>query len=72
MTRVTFGVAASAFVAIQALQPTATHFASEYPLASKHFFSSFYVDDCLAGAESTQEAVQLPVTTQESSIQGRI
>ena len=59
MTRVTFGVAASAFVAIQSLQQTATDFASEYPLASKHVFKSFYVDDCLAGAESTEEAVQL-------------
>ena len=59
MTRVTFGVAASAFVAIQSLQQMATDFASEYPLASKHVFKSFYVDDCLAGAESTEEAVQL-------------
>ena len=59
MTRVTFGVAASAFVAIQSLQQTATDFTSEYPLASKHVFKSFYVDACLGGAESTKDALQL-------------
>ena len=59
MTRVTFGVAASAFVAIQALQQTAIDFESGYPVASKHVFSSFYVDDCLAGADSPQETIQL-------------
>ena len=59
MTHVTFGVAASAFVAIQALQQTAIDFESGYPVASKHVFSSFCVDDCLAGADSPQEAIQL-------------
>ncbi len=65
MTRVTFGVTASAFVAIQALQQTATDFASENPLASKHVFSSFYVDDCLAGAESMEWDEEVPSNIQE-------
>ncbi len=50
MTRVTFGVASSPFVAIQSLQQTAHDFGDSFPLAKPHVFSSMYVDDCLAGA----------------------
>ena len=59
MTRVTFGVAASPFAAVQALQQTATDFGQEHSLANSHVFKSFYVDDCLAGADTPQEAIQL-------------
>jgi len=54
MTRVTFGVAASPFVATKALQQTADDFADKFPKAAETVSTSFYVDDCLTGAESTQ------------------
>lgn len=59
MTRVTFGVSAYSFAAVQALQQTAHDFGQDYPQANLHLFSSFYVDDCLAGADTPQQALQL-------------
>ena len=59
MTRVTFGVAASPFAAVQSLQQTAEDFGQELPLAKHHVLHSFYVDDVLAGAKTPQEAAQL-------------
>ena len=59
MTRVTFGVASSPFVAVKALQQTAHDFGDLFPLAKPPVFSSFYVDDCLAGADSIQEDLDL-------------
>ncbi len=38
------------FVAVKALQQTAHDFGDLFPLAKPRVFSSFYVDDCLAGA----------------------
>ena len=58
MTRVTLGVAASPYAAVQALQQTATDFGQNYPLANSHLFQSFYVDDCLTGADSPQVKLQ--------------
>ena len=40
-------------------QQTATDFGHEYPLASPHVQTYFYVDDCLAGADTPHEAAQL-------------
>ena len=59
MTRVTFGVSASAFVAIKSLQQTANDHGHQYPIATSHVFKSFYVDDCLAGADTPDEALEL-------------
>jgi len=59
MTRITFGVSASAFAAIKSLQQTAHDHTQAYPIASSHVYKSFYVDDCLAGADTEQEALQL-------------
>ncbi len=59
MTRVTFGVAASPFAAIRTLQQVAADFGADYPLASPHVSKSFYVDDFLAGAQTTEEAISL-------------
>ena len=59
MARVIFGVAASHFAAVQALQQTATDFGKKYPLASTHVLTSFYVNDSLVGADTPQEAAQL-------------
>ena len=59
MTRITFGVAASAFAAIRSLQQTALDFGDEFPLAKPHIFNSFYVNDCLAGADNVEQAFLL-------------
>ena len=59
MTRVTFGVSASPYLAIKTLQQTAKDHGADYPTASKHITSSFYVDDLLAGAQTPEEAKQL-------------
>ena len=55
----TFGVAASPYLAVKCLQHTAQDFGAAFPRASLHVQSSFYVDDCLAGASTPQEALAL-------------
>ena len=59
MTRVTFGVSASPYLAVRTLQQTAVDHGEEYPKASSHIRNSFYVDDFLGGADTPQEAVDL-------------
>ncbi|XP_064396444.1 uncharacterized protein LOC135343372 [Halichondria panicea] len=59
MTRVTFGVSASSFVANMCVKQNAIDLESEYPCAAKQVHTSFYVDDYLGGADSSQEAVKL-------------
>ena len=51
-----FGVAASPYLAVRALQQTAPDFGVDYPQASPHVTHSFYVDDLLAGADTPEEA----------------
>ena len=57
MTRVTFGVSASPFLAVRTLQQTADEHGEEYPKATQRH--SFYVDDFLGGADSPEDAVML-------------
>ena len=52
MTQVTFGVSASPFAPNMAVRQNAIDNASEFPLAVKAVFNSFYVDDGLTGADS--------------------
>ena len=59
MTRVTFGVSASPYVAIKTLQRTAKEHGTEHPTAAAHILSSFYVDDLLAGTQTPEEAKEL-------------
>ena len=59
MTRVTFGVSASPFLAVRTLQQTADDHGEEYPKATQHIRHSFYVDDYLGGADNPEEAVLL-------------
>ena len=58
MTRVTFGVAASFFAANMSIKQHALDFALEFSLAAKAVDESFYVGDCLTGAD-TVEAIEL-------------
>ena len=59
MTRVTFGVSASPYLAVRTLQQTAADHGLDQPEAVQHIMSSFYVDDLLAGATTVTEALQL-------------
>ena len=59
MNRVTFGVAASPYVAVKTLQQTAKDFSGDFPQAAWHLTHSFYVDDLLGGANSEEEALEL-------------
>ena len=61
MTRITFGVSASSFIANMCIKQNATDFESEYPNAAKQVEESFYVDDYLGGVDSPLEAVKLQV-----------
>ena len=64
MTRVTFGVSASSFVANMCIKQNALDHASVYPLAAKAVENSFYVDDGLTGADSVEGAIELHVQLQ--------
>ena len=59
MTRVTFGVSASPYLAVRTLQQAAEDHGADYPGASLHILQSFYVDDLLAGANTPEEALTL-------------
>ena len=59
MTRVTFGVSSSSFVANMAVKQNAENFAHKYPMAAKVVNEAFYVDDCLTGADDLKEAIEL-------------
>lgn len=56
MTRVTFGVKSSPYLASQVLQQIAQDYEHEHPEAAKIVKRSFYVDDVLTGAETVEAA----------------
>ena len=58
MTRVTFGVTSSPFLATQVLRQVAKDHGKQYPRAAK-IISNFYVDDCLTGAATSEEAREI-------------
>ena len=58
MTRVTFGISSSAFIANMCVKRNASDFAHKYPIAAKIVNDSFYVDDCLTGPDSVEGAVE--------------
>ena len=59
MRRLTFGVTCSPFLATEVLRKVAEEYKSDYPEAAKIISTSFYVDDVLTGAPSTQEGMVL-------------
>ena len=70
MTRLTFGVSASSFLANMCVKQNAHDLSHLFPLASAAVESSFYVDDCLTGADSLPEAIQLRRELQDLSQRG--
>ena len=59
MTRITFGVSASSFIANMCVKQNAIDNGSQYPRAAKQVETSFYVYDYLGGADSQEEAMKL-------------
>ena len=70
MTRVTFGISASPYLAIQTLQQTAADHGADHPVAAHHITHSFYVDDLLAGAATEDEAKELYQDLREILLKG--
>ena len=59
MTRVTFGVSSSPFLAIKTLRQLALDFGTQFPSAVPLVLNSFYVDDLLTGSETPEQALNL-------------
>ena len=59
MSRVTFGVASSPYLAVQTLQQAATDFGQDYPVAQWYINNSFYVDDLLGVADTVADTLSL-------------
>ena len=59
MCRLTFGVTSSPYLASQVLLQLADDYESKCPRASKIIRSCFYVDDCLTGTSTIEEAQEL-------------
>ena len=65
MTRVTFGVSASSFIANMCVKQNILDFAVDYPEATREATKSFYVDDDLTGADTIEETIRLQHELQE-------
>ena len=61
MTRLTFGVTSSPFIATQVLHQVAADYSDEFPTAAAIIRSRFYVDDVLTGADTLEEAAHIRV-----------
>ena len=59
MARLTFSISASAYAANTSVKQNALDLALEFPQAAKVVEQSFYVDDCLIGSDTVEEAVKL-------------
>ena len=58
MKRLTIGIASSPFLATRVLHQMADDYQDKYPEAAAMVKKSFYVDDCLTGANTPEEALQ--------------
>jgi len=59
MTRVTFGVRCSPFLATQVIRDLAVNHSESHPEASRTILESFYVDDYISGSSTLEEAIHL-------------
>ncbi len=58
MNRLTFGVKSSPFLATQVLRQLASDYQTQYPDAARTILEDFYVDDCISGASTVEEATK--------------
>ena len=59
MTHVTFGMSASSFAANMSVKRNAMDHVLELPKVATAVETTFYVDDCLCGAHSVQEPIDV-------------
>ena len=59
MTRVTFSITSSPFLATQVLRQVAKDYQKQYPRGFHIVCKRFYVDDCLTGTSTVKEAAQI-------------
>lgn len=59
MTRVTFSITSSPFLATQTLQQIATNVTEQFPEAAHALRNAFYVDDCITGTDTRTQALEL-------------
>lgn len=59
LTRVTFGMSSAPQSAVRAMIQCADDLKDKYPLAAAVIKRDFYMDDCLKGCESVEEAKKL-------------
>lgn len=57
--RLVFGITSSPFLANQVVRQVALDYEEKYPLAAGLVKSNYYVDDCLAGAQTVKEAHEI-------------
>ena len=72
MSRVTFGVSASSFAANMSLKQNAFDYAVQLPQAADVVNKSFYIDDCLTGADSIEEVRRVTERPRRTFQQGRV
>ncbi|CAG7722719.1 unnamed protein product, partial [Allacma fusca] len=58
MRKVTFGTAAAPFQAVRTLQRLAEEYADKFPIGARILKNDFYIDDCITGANTLQEALR--------------
>ena len=59
MTRLTFGITSSPYLAMQVLRQVAQDHGKEFPRAAHIVGTTFYVDDCLTGAKTVEVAAEI-------------
>ena len=59
MSRLTFGVTCSPYLATQVLRQIAEDYQTEFPEAARAIEEFFYVDDCLLSIDTTEEAISI-------------
>ena len=59
MSRLTFGVTCSPYLATHVLRQIAEDYRTEFPEAARAIEEFFYVDDCLLSVDTTEEAISI-------------
>lgn len=58
MLRVTFGTASAPYLAIKTIKQLSVDEGDKYPIGAKILAEDFYVDDCISGHNTVQEAIE--------------
>lgn len=70
--RVAFGLTSSPYLAIQTLHQIAEDYVHQWPTASKTVKKNFYVDDCLTGEATVEEASLLRTQLNQLMSEGQM